>query len=102
MQPMPARNPLPSAVPHSILTVSPLSALLQVQRQCCMALRNMSVRNPENRPAILEKGAEGLLRQAKTKHPKTCGDVGAAALRDLGLDNYNEDGQMLHPERMVY
>lgn len=28
--------------------------------------------------------------QAKSAHPKMCNDVGTAALRDLGCDNYNE------------
>lgn len=61
-----------------------------VQRQGCMAVRNMVVRNAELRPLFLEKGVEGLLRVAKRCHVRDCGDVGAAALRDLGLDNYNE------------
>lgn len=39
------------------------------------------------RPLILEKGLEPLLRKAKDTH-ETCKDVGSAALRDLGLDNY--------------
>ncbi|KAK9915509.1 hypothetical protein WJX75_000068 [Coccomyxa subellipsoidea] len=59
-----------------------------VQRQACMALRNMVARNPELRPAVLEKGAEPFLRRAKVAHPATCDDVGAAALRDLGFDDY--------------
>jgi hypothetical protein len=56
-------------------------------RQACMALRNMVVRNPELRAPFLERGAEALLRGAKAAHP-ACGDVGSAALRDLGLDQY--------------
>jgi hypothetical protein len=48
------------------------------------------VRNPELRPIVLDKGSEELVRMAKRLHPKTCGDVGAAALRDMGLDNYND------------
>lgn len=50
----------------------------------------MVARNPELRPAYLERGAEALLRAAKAAHPAACKDVGAAALRDLGLDNYND------------
>lgn len=34
-------------------------------------------------------GAEELVRAAKAAHPSQCKDVGSAALRDLGLDNYN-------------
>lgn len=62
-----------------------------VQRQACMAVRNMVVRNPELRPGFLAAGAEGLLRSVKGLFPAACKDVGAAALRDLGLDNYNQD-----------
>lgn len=53
-----------------------------------MALRNMVARSPELRPALLERGTEARLRAAKAAHPATCGDVGAAALRDLGFDDY--------------
>lgn len=40
------------------------------------------------RSTLLDKGAEGLLRQVKAAYP-SCADAGSAALRDLGLDNYN-------------
>eukprot|EP00775_Hariotina_reticulata_P012080 gene12080-12220_t len=60
-----------------------------VQRQACMAVRNMVVRNPELGPAFLAAGAEELLRSVKVLFPGSCKDVGSAALRDLGLDNYN-------------
>lgn len=40
------------------------------------------------RAVLLDKGAEGLLRRVKAAYP-TCSDAGSAALRDLGLDNYN-------------
>lgn len=59
-----------------------------VARQACMALRNMVVRNPELRAPFLERGAEALVRGAKARHAALCGDVGSAALRDLGLDQY--------------
>jgi hypothetical protein len=49
----------------------------------------MVVRNPELRPAFLAAGAEELLRSVKVLFPSSCKDVGSAALRDLGLDNYN-------------
>lgn len=52
-------------------------------------MRNMVVRNLELRPVFLGKGAEDAVRAAKRAHPKSCTDVGSAALRDLGLDNYN-------------
>eukprot|EP00878_Enallax_costatus_P033258 GHUV01036665.1.p1 GENE.GHUV01036665.1~~GHUV01036665.1.p1 ORF type:complete len:148 (+),score=72.61 GHUV01036665.1:261-704(+) len=60
-----------------------------VQRQACMAIRNMVVRNPELRPVLLAANAEELLRSVKTLFPSSCKDVASAALRDLGLDNYN-------------
>ncbi|EFJ47195.1 hypothetical protein VOLCADRAFT_105247 [Volvox carteri f. nagariensis] len=61
-----------------------------VQRQACLVTRIMVARNPELRPLFLERGAEALLRAAKAAHPASCRDVGSAALRDLGLDNYND------------
>lgn len=66
------------------------SAHRGLQRQCCMFARNAVVRNPENKPLLLAANAEALLRAAKRNHPKECTDVGSAALRDLGCDNYNE------------
>ena len=61
-----------------------------VQRAGCMVLRNAAARNPELRKALSDSGAEVLLVAAKKAHPGPCGDVGSAALRDLGADNYNE------------
>lgn len=45
-------------------------------------------RCPELRPLLLERGAESLLRRIKRTYP-ACQDAASAALRDLGLDNYN-------------
>ena len=59
-----------------------------VQRQACMSMRNFVARNVDARPVLLEKGAEEALKQAKQDFPSTCQDVGSAALRDLGLENY--------------
>ncbi len=58
------------------------------EAQACMALRNAVARSPELRGTVLAAGAEPLLRTAQRRHRATCADVGAAALRDLGLDNY--------------
>jgi hypothetical protein len=60
------------------------------QRQACMAVRNMVVRNPELRPGFLAAGCEGLLRSVKGLYAAACKDVASAALRDLGLDNYQD------------
>jgi hypothetical protein len=59
-------------------------------RQACMALRNIAARCPDVRPALAEKGAEGAVRAARAAWPSACGDAGSAALRDLGVDRYNE------------
>lgn len=61
-----------------------------VQRQGCMMIRNVVVRCPELRAGVLELGAEKVIRAAKSRWPDQCGDVGSAALRDLGLENYND------------
>lgn len=61
-----------------------------VQRVAAMLVRNMVVRTPELREVFLSKGMEAALREAKAAHPAHCKDVGSAALRDLGLDNYND------------
>ena len=40
------------------------------------------------RSAILEKGLVPLIRRAKANH-SGCSEAAAAALRDLGFDDYN-------------
>ncbi|CAI5534778.1 unnamed protein product [Closterium sp. Naga37s-1] len=59
------------------------------QWQACQLLRNLAVRNPEHRPIMVEMGLEAVIRNVKSKH-KSCRDVCSAALRDMGLDNYNQ------------
>lgn len=61
-----------------------------VQRQACIALRNLVARCKDQQSAILGIGAEEAIRSAKLAFPSACKDVGSAALRDLGCDNYNE------------
>lgn len=60
----------------------------RVLKQICMCTRNMVSRVPELRPCFLEEGFEEMVRSAKSKHPKVCGDPASAVLRDLGLENY--------------
>lgn len=60
----------------------------QMQRQSCLMIRNLVARNPENRTILLSNGIEELIRKAKASHP-SCKDAATAALRDLGLDDYN-------------
>lgn len=59
-----------------------------MQRQACLMLRNLAVRSPENRSAILEKGLKPLISLAKANHA-CCKDAASGALRDLGFDDYN-------------
>lgn len=60
----------------------------QLQRSACLMIRNLAVRNPENRILLLGGGIEKLIRKAKASH-KSCRDAATDALRDLGLDSYN-------------
>ncbi|THU57745.1 hypothetical protein C4D60_Mb03t06740 [Musa balbisiana] len=62
---------------------------IQMQRQACLMIRNLVVRNPENRTILLSNGIEKLIRRAKESH-ESCKDAATAALRDLGLDDYNK------------
>ena len=59
-----------------------------VMRQACQLVRNLVVRNPELRQPMIHRGVEPVLREAR-KLPD-CDDVGRAALRDLGCDDYND------------
>ena len=72
------------------------------QRQACAAIRNVVSRSLELRPLLLspgQGGVEPLLRRARDRYPAACGDVGAAALRDLGCDDY--DGKKARKEKMM-
>jgi hypothetical protein len=66
-----------------------LRALAYAQRQACAAARNMAARCEAARPALLTAGVEPLLRAARARFPGECGDVGGAALRDLGFEDYS-------------
>ncbi|XP_023511541.1 armadillo repeat-containing protein 6 [Cucurbita pepo subsp. pepo] len=59
----------------------------QMQRNSCHMIRNLVVRNPENRALLLKNGIEKYIRKAKQNH-ESCKDAASDALRDLGLDNY--------------
>ncbi|KAH0451989.1 hypothetical protein IEQ34_019288 [Dendrobium chrysotoxum] len=63
-------------------------AVHQLQRQSCFMIRNLVARNPENRIILLSSGIEKLIRKAKGSHD-SCRNAASAALRDLGLDDYN-------------
>ncbi|KAF7840868.1 armadillo repeat-containing protein 6 [Senna tora] len=59
-----------------------------MQRNACNMIRNLVVRNPENRTILLKNGIEKYIRKAKQNHDN-CKDAATDALRDLGLDDYN-------------
>merc|ERR1712146_12542 len=56
-----------------------------LQRQGCLAIRNLVARSPELREPILDAGAETVLRAA-AKLSQTNVDMAYAGLRDLGID----------------
>uniref|UniRef100_A0A0E0GDA4 LRRK2 ARM repeat domain-containing protein n=1 Tax=Oryza nivara TaxID=4536 RepID=A0A0E0GDA4_ORYNI len=60
----------------------------QTQKQACLMIRNLVVRNPENRTILLNDGVEKLIRKTKMMHG-SCKDAATSALRDLGVDKYN-------------
>ncbi|VVB10449.1 unnamed protein product [Arabis nemorensis] len=60
----------------------------QMQRNACNMIRNIAVRNAENRTLLLAIGIEKLIRTAKANN-ELCRESATDALRDLGLDNYN-------------
>jgi hypothetical protein len=58
--------------------------VVPLQRQCCLAVRNLVGRSPELREKMLEDGMETLLRRAGGMSGSV--DAAFAALRDLGLE----------------
>lgn len=56
---------------------------INVQKQACMLMRNLVGRLSNLSQPILDLGAEDLINQYLKTH-QDCGDVGKAALRDLG------------------
>ncbi|KAH1087371.1 hypothetical protein AAZX31_07G164700 [Glycine max] len=72
----------------AIQAMEKFPAAHQMQRNSCLMIRNLVVRNPENRTILLNNGIEKYIRKAKQTHTN-CKDAATDALRDLGLDNYN-------------
>ncbi|PKA55479.1 hypothetical protein AXF42_Ash006681 [Apostasia shenzhenica] len=73
----------------AILAMQKFPAAHQMQRQSCFMIRNLVARSPENRTILLNAGIEKLIRRAKGSHG-SCKDAATAALRDLGLDDYDK------------
>ncbi|KMZ73426.1 putative Armadillo repeat-containing protein [Zostera marina] len=71
----------------AILAMQKFTSAYQMQKQCCLMIRNLVVRNVENRSILLGLGIEKLIRRAKSSH-ESCNDAASAALRDFGFDDY--------------
>ncbi|GMJ09771.1 hypothetical protein like AT4G33945 [Hibiscus trionum] len=72
----------------AIQAMQKFPAAQQMQRSSCLMIRNLVVRNPENRTLLLNNGIDKFIRKAKENH-EGCKDAATDALRDLGVDNYN-------------
>ncbi|XP_048491705.1 uncharacterized protein LOC104904466 isoform X2 [Beta vulgaris subsp. vulgaris] len=72
----------------AIRTMQKFPAAQLLQRNACLMIRNLVVRNPENRKILLDNGIEKIIRRAKESH-ENCKAAATDALRDLGLENYN-------------
>ncbi|CAK8694081.1 unnamed protein product [Clavelina lepadiformis] len=57
-----------------------------VQKQACMAVRNLVARTRHHTKAFIDHGVEGLIRRAREQHKKVLEDESKAALRDLEVD----------------
>jgi hypothetical protein len=68
-------------------------AVVTLQRQAALALRNLVSRSPELRTVVLDSAAEDALRTIAATH-LGCQDEVYAALRDLGLSVTLEGRQM--------
>lgn len=72
-----------------------------LQKQACMALRNLVARTRDNCQNILEQGAEAVINDALQRH-SGLQDEAKAALRDLGCKVElkerwkGEKGQIVH------
>ncbi|XP_074292932.1 uncharacterized protein LOC141619811 [Silene latifolia] len=72
----------------AIQVMQTFPASQQLQKNACLMIRNLVVRNPENRKNLLDNGVEQIIRKARKSHGN-CKDAATDALRDLGLANYN-------------
>lgn len=104
-----------SGVADKVLVIMQQAPSARVQRQCCILLRNITVRNANIKVRLIlylvmrkynsyrakvylkSRCAEELLRQSKARFPEYCTDVASAALRDLGCEDYNENWTISTP-----
>ena len=61
----------------------------KLMKQCCMLLRNSAVRSPKVKDLLRKQEMEKHVRQIQEKHNTICKDIASAALRDMGIENYN-------------
>jgi len=71
-----------------------------VQREACLMLRNLVSRTKQHVKAIMQAGAEPLIRKARELH-NTCEDVAFGALRELNCDisdmkHYRDQGRAMY------
>jgi len=71
-----------------LLELMPQETCGKVLRQCCILIRNIAVRNQDTRDYLVANNVTAQLHDLKALHPRSCIDVGSAALRDLGCDDY--------------
>ena len=71
-----------------------------VQRQGCLAIRNLVARTPEHKEALLDLGVEPVLKAAGAFQGSV--DEAFAALRDLGCEakivKFDEKGNQIETE----
>ncbi|KAM7250711.1 hypothetical protein ACFE04_022594 [Oxalis oulophora] len=74
----------------AIQAMQSFPAAQQLQKNACIMIRNLVVRNSENRQLtlLLNNGIEKIIRKVKQNNA-SCKEAATDALRDLGLDNYN-------------
>jgi len=61
----------------------------KLMRQVCMLLRNAAVRSSRVKDLLRKSDMEKHVRAIQQQHQATCHDVALAALRDMGVENYN-------------
>ena len=71
-----------------------------VQREACLMIRNLVSRTKQHVKAIVNAGAEPLIRKARELHT-TCEDVAFGALRELNCDisdmkHYRDQGRAMY------
>ena len=61
----------------------------KLMKQVCMLLRNAAVRSSKVKDLLRKADMEKHVRAIQQQHTSMCKDVASAALRDMGIENYN-------------